>query len=383
MKLKVFLILVLLSTFITAQSNTLSFVKSNQEFTKTNSYNLVKGDIDNDGDIDVIFSNTNDSCLLMLNNGKGYFFQSKQLLPCGYPIVIGDLDNDNDLDLLIVEYNKGNVILFNDGKGQFTLERQNIFNSECTDIALGDLDNDGDLDAFITNWGHPTGYPNNVWFNDGKGNFSDTKQKIGLSISSAVALGDLDNDGDLDAFVTNKRDSSHNPLPNKVFINDGKGYFTDSGQNLGNSASKNVALGDLDGDGDLDAFVANTSHARKSVPHNKVWLNDGFGNFTDSGQKIGEYYSVDISLADLDGDKDLDAYVGNWLNPDKIWINDGNATFIDSKIKIDNSNSFGIGISDFDGDLDLDIFTIKNNDWYKVDDKNKVFFNQYLLKKPN
>ena len=62
--------------------------------------------------------------------------------------------------------------------------------------------------------------------------------------------------------------------------------FTDSGQTLGNSDSLSVALGDLDGDGDLDAMVGNYNQL------NHVWTNDGLGTFTDSGQKLGHNISV-------------------------------------------------------------------------------------------
>ena len=97
-----------------------------------------------------------------------------------------------------------------------------------------------------------------------------------------------------------------------------QGIFTDSGQNLGSSNSTNISLGDVDGDGDLDAWVAN----RFNQP-NKVWLNDGAGQFTDSGQNLGSSRSQNISLGDVDGDGDLDAFVANGIDqPNKVWLND-------------------------------------------------------------
>ena len=74
----------------------------------------------------------------------------------------------------------------------------------------------------------------------------------------------MDDDGDLDAFVAN------NGQPNKVYINDGNGNFTDSGQPLGSSASNGVSLGDVDSYGNIDAFVANVGNQL-----NKVWINEG------------------------------------------------------------------------------------------------------------
>ncbi|HIA26740.1 MAG TPA: VCBS repeat-containing protein, partial [Planctomycetes bacterium] len=134
--------------------------------------------------------------------------------------------------------------------------------------------------------------------------FTDSGQLLGSFYSASVALGDLDGDGVLDAFVANSGQ------PNRVYMNDGTGTYPDSGQFLGSSWSTSVALGDLDDDGDLDAFVANST----GQP-NRVYLNQGglqlgtTGTFSDSGQVLGSFYSRSVALGDLDGDGDLDAFV--------------------------------------------------------------------------
>ena len=92
--------------------------------------------------------------------------------------------------------------------------------------------------------------------------------------------------------------------------------FEDSGQALGDSYSTSVALGDLDGDGDLDAMVGNYGQP------NTVWTNDGNGTFTNSGQALGNGYSWSVALGDLDGDGDLDAMVANQNQPNTVWNND-------------------------------------------------------------
>ncbi|NEO58721.1 MAG: hypothetical protein F6K54_40230 [Okeania sp. SIO3B5] len=125
--------------------------------------------------------------------------------------------------------------------------------------------------------------------------------------------------------------------------------FTDSQQALGNSSSYGVSLADVDGDGNTDAFVANRGE-------NKVWLNDGSGQFTDSQQALGNSNSADVSLADVDGDGDTDAFVANGGEPNKVWLNDGSGQFTDSQQALGNSSSYGVSLADVDGDGDTDAF---------------------------
>ena len=150
----------------------------------------------------------------------------------------------------------------------------------------------------------------------GTGYFVDSGQVLGSSYSFGAALGDLDGDGDLDAIVANYLNSGDHGEVNTVWLNDGTGQFSDSGQSLGNSPSRGIALGDLDGDGDLDAFVANN----EKQP-NEMWFNDGEGTFSDSGQRLGGSSSHDVVLGDLDGDGDLDGFVVNYGAANRVWLN--------------------------------------------------------------
>ncbi len=229
-------------------------------------------------------------------------------------------------------------------------------------VALGDIDGDGDLDAFVANYGtlgsewSVDGQPNKVWLNDGSGTFIDSGQNLGNSYSFGIALGDVDDDGDLDAFVANTIQQ-----PNKVWLNNGSGIFTDSGQNLGNSYSFGVALSDVDNDGDIDAVVANAMGRA-----NKVWLNNGSGIFKDSGQNLGNSSSRKVALGDIDGDGDLDIAVANDGQPNKVWLNNGSGRFSDSRQNLGNSDSWGIALGDVDGDRDLDIIVANTDDPSKV-----------------
>ncbi len=146
----------------------------------------------------------------------------------------------------------------------------------------------------------------------GVANFVDSHQTLGEveAYPEGVALGDLDGDGDPDAAI------AHSYGGNTVWLNDGSGIFTDTGQLLGTAESYDLDLGDVDGDGDLDIFVSNYNGP------NKIWLNDGSGIFSASGQSLGHNEdSGAVAMADVDGDGDLDAFVGNSNQADQVWLN--------------------------------------------------------------
>jgi hypothetical protein len=181
------------------------------------------------------------------------------------------------------------------------------------------VDRDGDIDAFVANGHAPyLGEPNKVWLNDGHGWFTDSGQRLGHPFfnsddSRAVALGDLDGDGDLDAFVGNDG-------PNEVWFNDGAGSFAYGGQSLGDAETRVAILRDLDRDGDLDAFVGNQAGA-------EIWLNDGRGRFSDSGQDMPYSDRHVVTLGDVDDDCDLDVFAGALGRGYAIWRNDGTGHF--------------------------------------------------------
>lgn len=265
-------------------------------------------------------------------------------------VALGDLDADGDLDAFVGN-NGYNQVWFNEGNAIFHESGQQLGDADTWAVALEDLDGDEDLDVFVGNkvGDHSAGpgAENTIWLNEGDGTFIDTGQRLGDSATEALALGDVNGDGHVDVFVTNSTGVFNNA--NTVWLNDGGGEFT-LDQSLGDSVSVGVALGDLDGDGDLDAFVAN-------MGANKVWFNDGSGNFTDpTGQALGSAEGREVVLADLDNDDDLDAFVvshfGGGLN---IWINDGAGIFSHLEFHY-TSDTVSLAMADLDGDSDIDAF---------------------------
>ena len=230
---------------------------------------------------------------------------------------LGDLDGDGDLDAFITSRDGGNQIWLNDGTGAFTLNGQTPAADNNIYASLGDLDGDGDLDALVSTVEEVV-----VWENDGAAVFVPAS-RIAVDSAIDVALKDLDGDGDFDAFVAQAND------PDLVLLNDGTGNLTDSGQRLGHYVSKGIELSDVDADGDLDAVIAQAGEGASAA--NRVWLNDGSASFVDSGQLLGASETQHVALGDLDGDGDVDAMSANSADrskPNVVYFNDGSGTFV-------------------------------------------------------
>lgn len=335
----------------------LSFVNSGQALGDVQSTDVALGDLDGDGDLDAYVAVAGTD-VLWLNNGDGVFSADDQALssdPGLSAVALGDLDSDGDLDVFVGVYGHNEVWL-NDGAGGLTDSGQRLGSEGSNGVALGDVDDDGDLDAVAAN-GDASSPANRLWLNDGgaqggsEGVFSDSGQLLGAGWSNGVALGDVDGDGDLDIYFARTGFD-------EVWLNDGTGQFTADPQPLPSGTSIDVALGDLDGDDDLDVWVATSSGA------SQVWLNDGGaqggseGNLSNSGQGLGANRAV--ALADLEQDGDLDAVTVRSISPDSFdaWLNDGQGLF--ALEQSEGNNYSGLAIGNLDGQGGPDLFLIKN-----------------------
>ncbi|MBC7815936.1 MAG: VCBS repeat-containing protein, partial [Planctomycetaceae bacterium] len=280
----------------------------------------------------------------------------------GQHAALGDLDRDGDLDVLISRGQQEIAVLFNDGTGRFTQSGQNFAISDVQRVALGDIDGDGDLDAFVARGDRSPemGLPNEVWLNNGDGTFANSGQQLGSSLSVDVGLIDLDSDGDLDAFVANVEED------HEIWLNDGTGQFSDSGQRLANTRyAYDVEVGDLDNDGDIDAIVVGGSQAMS------VWRNDGNASFTQSIQPMAvrNIPAIGVALGDIDNDGDLDAVIGaDDFSGNKVLFNNGDAQFTHTGPTFGTLRSNEVALGDLDSDGDLDVLSAN-------DEKNRAYLN--------
>jgi VCBS repeat protein len=273
-----------------------------------------------------------------------------------------DFDSDGDLDILIANEHKPNIFLVNNGKGKFTNMSQALIpqvDHDSEDIGIADFDHDGDLDIIVVSEDDKV---NELYLNNGDGSFADAGERIPVTgTSNAVLIMDVNSDGHQDIIIGNNGQ-------NRILINNGKAYFTDeTGLRLRaiNDVTQSLAAGDVNNDGYPDLILANEGK-------NRVLINNGKGVFTDESATRMQYRTTleesrEVDLGDIDGDGDLDiffanvaAFVDNADRQNRLLINNGKGYFKDvteSNLPKDMDRSFTGTFFDIDSDGDLDIIT--------------------------
>ncbi len=325
-------------------------------------------DIDGDGDLDLVLGNAWGSLdlseppdRLYLNDGFGNFSATSGMLAADgatLAVALFDADADLDIDLVLARgLDRQDRLLLNDGAGVFhdVTHPFPFDHDETNEVLLGDLDGDGMLDLFMANWVDR----DRLYLNDGTGPYLDASERMpdDSFFSTSAALGDVDADADLDVLIGNFWSQ-----PNQLLLNDGQAFFTDASDQLppNTDSTSGVTLGDVDGDTDLDAYIANSA----SDP-DRLWLNDGAGEFTESPslQSITGQV-VDAALGDMDADADLDLVVGDWGASNRRYINAGGGIFLDAPQLLEGppDDTWDVELFDADGDLDLDLYVANSSE---------------------
>jgi hypothetical protein len=223
----------------------------------------VWGDVDNDGDLDILLAGAAGGTMVSKvyrNDGAGVFTHIGASLTgvihCA--VAWGDVDNDGDLDILLSGTDGSNPlaqVYRNDGAGTFSDIGAGLTGVALSAVAWGDYDNDGDLDILLTG-ATGTTYVSEVWRNDA-GAFTDIGAGLIGVAGGSVAWGDYDNDGDLDILLVG---TGYPATPASiVYRNDGAGAFTDINAGLTSVVNGSAAWGDAEGDGDLDILLTGDS----------------------------------------------------------------------------------------------------------------------------
>lgn len=276
---------------------------------------LLSGDIDNDGDNDLIQSGlglnlTGQSAeaSVFLNDGEGNFILKEQSFNNFFSterMVMADLDNDDDLDIIITALNRTDFYR-NDGQGAFVFDESTPFRpSDAGELITGDIDGDGDNDVIQYGEVSSSNPFALLFLNDGSGVFTESENVSFVPFLLAnIEYIDLEGDGDLDIISFGKDQNGIARVA--VYQNNGSAEFSDfPNSNISPHLAEEISVGDIDNDGDDDILITGISNA--SSPKTTLYLNDGDGQFSELiNTPFPDLFASSNAFADLDNDNDLD-----------------------------------------------------------------------------
>ena len=328
-------------------------------------------DYDSDGDLDIYISNGGSlgrgANILYRNDLERGFTDVTEASGTadegnGTGLVFADFDRDSFLDLLIAKggffpEGESNRLFHNNGDGSFS----DISTAAGLDLqessyapAVGDYDQDGYLDLYVSQLRRQF---NRLYHNQGDGTFEDVTQAMNIQSSvdvsgSSAAFADYDNDGDVDLYasVFGGYDLFYSDVGDTSFA------VSPVGNERGDSVG--IAMGDYDSDGDLDVYVVNR-HWRSGLYRNEV--DQLFADVSAASGTENFAPGTGCAFGDHDNDGDLDLFVVNLETADRVYMNLGDGTFVDLARAFgmaDTSRARGVMLGDYDEDGDLDAYVV-------------------------
>jgi ASPIC/UnbV protein/VCBS repeat protein/type IX secretion system substrate protein len=274
-----------------------------------------------------------------------------------------DFDNDGWDDITYASEAGSPIYFYKNNNGIYNSISLNFtdLQNDTRQINWVDIDNDGDNDLFVVN----NNASNRLYENDGALNFTDITGISGISTvimnSWGASWGDIDNDGYLDLFLSN-RDIINGLQPNILYRNNGNNTFTNVNTSAGISNSNHLSFCasffDFNNDGWQDIYIAND----KFITTNILYKNNGDGTFTDVSVSSGTDLAIDAmstTIDDYDNDGWLDIYITNTSAGNYFLKNNGNGTFTNiaaSNGTTFNSVAWGAVFLDADNDTDIDLY---------------------------
>jgi len=259
-----------------------------------------------------------------------------QPFPNAINVVVGDFNHDGKLDVAWADASGNLYVSLGNGKGGFQAAIQSTGFLIPSEMFTGDFNGDGKLDIVGSDYGNIT-----VMLGNGDGTFNVGWTYHSFDGGVHIATADFNQDGKLDLYAT-EQDLGEQWF--EIFMGNGDGTFNSPGVlNYTSYFGGSPAIGDFNGDGTLDLAIPVPNNPEDEVA---IFLGDGKGNFQESGMfGVNDYPVVLTADMNQDGDLDLLAFSGC------IWLGSGNATFAEAGC---SKGYYPTAIGDFNGDGKLD-----------------------------
>ena len=309
------------------------------------------GDFNGDGkpDLAVVNSYSNNVSIL-LGNGDGTF-QIHVDYPTGAQpgsVAIGDFNGDGKLDLAVVNSYSNNVsVLLGNGNGTFqpAVSYGTGSGTGPAFVAVGDFNHDGKLDLAVANSNSSNV---SVLLGNGDGTFQTAVNYDVGGAPTSIAVGDFNHDGKLDLAVANS-----NSTYVSVLLGNGDGTFQTAVNYDVGGAPTSIAVGDFNHDGKLDLAVAVPVPGPSTYV--SVLLGNGDGTFQTAVNYNAPYAPDAVAVGDFNGDGNLDLVVGNRSSNISVFLGNGDGTFRTAVNYSAGYNPSSVAVGDFNNDGTLDL----------------------------
>ncbi len=332
------------------------------------------GDFDADGDLDLFLtgiSTDGGTSGLFINGGATENATSFAPHPQSFPALYfstaswADVDGDGDLDLLLVgsrtaerPYEAASHVYINTDGSFAASSNHGIPAVYSAAIDWGDINNDGHLDAILTGFESEDTPRTTVLLGSGTGVFFERPGVLPNLALGSVRLGDLNGDGRLDALLSGVAGQSG--FVADVFLATDDGIFAPQGAALPRVGFSSLDVGDLDDDGDLDVLISGGELSRDLLTGRTQLFNNSGGSLTPSGAEFAGALAGDATFGDYDGDGDLDVLIlgaETALGRRTATVYANTANGYEATVRLNGSLFSSAEWADVDGDGDLDLLT--------------------------